>query len=154
MAALLGEQEAQRVARLGHRDMQSVIVQADRHGHVLAGHVFGDEGEGIGIGLVAPEVRDRHAEELGQRADEVALFEDAHLDEELTQAAARLCLQFERLLDLLMRDEAPQDEYVTQLLTCIARGSVGRRHTHLGRNGADFRLQFRRQSSQSPLTGL
>ena len=92
MAALLGEEEAQRVARLGHRDVQPVVVQADGHGHVLPGHVFGDECQGFGIGLVAAKVGHRHAEELGQRIDQVALFEDAHLDQELTQAAAGLCL--------------------------------------------------------------
>ena len=40
MTALLGEQESQRVARLCHRDMQPVVVQADGHRHVLTGHVF------------------------------------------------------------------------------------------------------------------
>ena len=51
VAALLGEEEAQRVARLGHGDMKPVIVQADRHGHVLPCHVFCDEAECSGSGL-------------------------------------------------------------------------------------------------------
>ena len=89
MAALLGEEDAELLARLGHRDVEAVVVQADGYGHVLAGDLLGNERERFGVRLVAAQVRHGHAEEFGQRVDEVSLLEDTHLDEQLAEPSAR-----------------------------------------------------------------
>ena len=141
MTTLLGEEESQRVARLGHRDVESIIVQADRDSHVLPRHIFGDESEGLGIGLVPPEVRDRHPEELRQRANEIALFENAHLNEEFAEAATGLRLELQRFLDLIVRNKTPQDKDVTELLSRVA-GSPIRRGNPFSRWG---RMRLLRQ---------
>ena len=48
--------------------------------------------------------------------DQVALFEDAHVHEQLAQSTALLCLKRKSLLDLGVRHETAQDEHVAKLL--------------------------------------
>src|ERR1019366_1237527 len=61
MTTLLCEKEAEGIARLGHRHMEPVVMQADRHGHVRTSNVFRNEGEGFWGGLVPPKACYRHA---------------------------------------------------------------------------------------------
>jgi hypothetical protein len=105
--------------------VQPVVVQADRHGHVRTSHVFGNEGQGFGVGLVAPQVGHRHAEELRQRVHQAPLLEDAHVDKKLAESFTGCRLQLQRLLDLRVRDQATQDEDVTELLAGAAGGLGG-----------------------------
>ena len=51
---------------VGDGDMQAVVVEADRHGHVLPHHLFGDEAERVGSGVIPAEVDDGHVKEFGQ----------------------------------------------------------------------------------------
>ncbi len=101
--------------------MEPVVVQADRHGHVGTGHLFADQCQGVGVGLIAPQVGHRHAEELGQGIDQAALFEHAHRDQQLTQTPTGLSLKLEGLLDLGVGDQAAEDQDVTELLTRMTR---------------------------------
>ena len=128
MTTLLCEKEAEGIARLGHRHMEPVVMQADRHGHVRTSNVFRNEGEGFWVGLVPPKVCYRHAEELRQRVHEAPLFEDAHFDEKFAESSTGRRLQLQCLLDLGVRDKTTQDKDVTELLAGAAsrRGGSAR----------------------------
>ena len=54
---------------------EAVVVQTDRHGHVLAHDLLGNERQRLGVGLVAPDVDDGHVQEVGQDQDELPLVQ-------------------------------------------------------------------------------
>ena len=114
MPAGAGQLEPQIVARLGHRDVQPLPVDPDGDGEVLAGDRLGDEVERLGLRRVATEVGDGHAEEVGQRVDEAALVEGAHVDEHLAEALPGAGLLLQRGRDLGVGHEAAGDEDLSE----------------------------------------
>jgi hypothetical protein len=88
MSTLLRKKEPKSIARFDHCDVQTIIVQAYGHRHVLASDLLGDERQGLGVRLVTSKVGHGHTEEFRQRIDKASLFEDAHLDKQLAEAAA------------------------------------------------------------------
>ena len=110
----LGKEVPELLARLGGGDVEPVVAETDRDGVLLARHVLGDERERVGLDVLAAQVGDGHAEELRERVDEVAVVEEAHLDEDLADLAAGLALLGESLLELLLGHEAALDEQVAQ----------------------------------------
>ena len=110
----LGKEVPELLARLGSSDVEPVVAETDRDGVLLARHVLGDQREGVGLDVLAAEVRDGHAEELRERVDEAAVVEEAHLDEDLADLATGLALLGESLFELLLAHEAALDEQVAQ----------------------------------------
>ena len=107
VATDVGQQEAQVVARLGHRHVEPVVVDAERDGEVLAGDLRRDQRQRRWRRRVAPEVGDRHAEEVRQGVGQPPLVQGADVDENLTQPLARVGLGLERGGDLGLRHDAP-----------------------------------------------
>ena len=95
---------------VGHGNLQAVVVQPDRHGHVLAHDVLGDQGERLGVGVVVPDVDDRHVQQVGQDQHQLPLVQRAHLDEGLADPLARLVLDDQGLRHVVLTDEAAPDQ--------------------------------------------
>ena len=92
--------------------MESVVVEPDRHGHVLPHDLLGDERQRIGLGIVASQVDDGHVQQVGQNPYQLALVQHAHVDEGLADSLARsfFLLDDQRLRDVLLRNEAAADQ--------------------------------------------
>jgi len=108
------EQVAELLARLCRRDIEPVVAQMHRHHVLLAGDLLWDQGHRLRLDVLASQVGDRDAEELGQRVHEVPLVDESERDEHLTDAAAGLALLREALLQLLLCHEAALDEQRTE----------------------------------------
>ncbi len=143
----VGQQEAQVVARLGHRHVQErVVVDADRDGQVLAGDVRRHERQRRRLRRVTAQVGHRHAEVVRQGVGQAPLVEGAHVDQDLAESLAGVRLRLERGVDLTLGHDAPRDEHRAQ--TRLRRARLHRRclerHDRLVGFGPREGRQFRR----------
>src|SRR5205823_11990395 len=73
------------VGRVGHGDDQAVLFPSDGHGLETAGQGVGDEADGARVDRVVREIDELEADAGGQRRDQVALGDDAGVDEDAAE---------------------------------------------------------------------
>ena len=103
------------VRRVGHRHEQLAVAFADGDRAVPAGERFGEQRRGGGIDRVFGEVDEFEADLFGERPDEVALLDHAHVDQHAADRLGRAPVFLERLLELFRRDHAQLDQDLTEL---------------------------------------
>ncbi len=131
----LREQGPQLLGRLvGDGDVQRLLVDAQRHDHEAPGHVLRHQRNRRRFGVVPSQVDDRHAEDLTEHVREIALAEDAHLDEDVPEPLAGFLLMDAGLGDLRIVRQAAFDEDVDDaglgrlvVLSHLRSGLVGNR---------------------------
>ncbi len=94
------------VGRIRHRDRQRRSHAGKRHDLVANGGLLRNQFDDRGVYFVEFEVDRRNAVLAGQHRSNVLVTDQAHFDETGPQAAAILLLVVERLLQLILGDQA------------------------------------------------
>ena len=103
------------VGRIGHRDQQTSVTLPDRQGAIPTGQGLGQERGRERVDLEVGEIDELEAHLLGQRADEVGLFDHAQVDQDTTERLGCLSMLLEGDLQLLGLDVAEFDEDLAEL---------------------------------------
>ena len=99
-----------------HRDDEPAAVDPDRDRFVRRREADGDQVGDRGIGAARLEVGEGYADLLGDGLDERLLLDEALLAEDRAERPAGLALAFQRLGELLARDQALFDEHLSERL--------------------------------------
>lgn len=83
---------------------------------MLADDLFGDQCEGLWLGIVTAEVDDGHVQQIRQEERQLALVHGPHADEGLADPLAGLFLDDQRLRHVVLADEATADQQRTERL--------------------------------------
>ena len=96
-------------------DGEDVVLEADGHDLVDAGHRLGDEFEHLGWDTGLVEVDDRHAPLLGEGFGDLLLGDEAHADGDLADdLAGGLFLLFEHVPELVLIEVAEVDQDLSE----------------------------------------
>ena len=139
------QQEAQLVARLGHRHVETIVVDADRDGEVVPGDVRRHERQRRRFGRVLPQVRHRHAEEVREGVGQSPLVQGADVDEDLAESLARAGLGLQGGGHLCLGHHATGHEDVPQAALGgrrVHRRCLEGRQRLVGRVGLGERPEF------------
>ena len=104
------------VRRVGHRDEQLAVLEADRHRRVAAADRARDPADGGAVDGEVRQVDEPQPDLGGQRRDELGLGEDALLDEHPPEGPADPLLLLVGGLELGRADEPALQQDVAQLL--------------------------------------
>ena len=110
---VLNQAEEQRV---GHRDGQQVLFQADGHADALERDVFGDQDDGGGVGRVLGEVDVRESELKCQRFRDLFFSREVHAHENDADPLAGTLVLGQRGPQVVFSNEAGLDEALTDFL--------------------------------------
>ena len=119
------------VRRVDHRHGDGGAGLRDRQDRVLARDVGRDDLEHRLVHFHAIEVDGRDLEVLGEEVDELALGEEAQLDQGGADAPALLALVGQGLLELLGGDLAGVEEHLAELVGGLLPGAGFRRHREI-----------------------
>ena len=127
---------------IGDGDLQAVVVELDRHNHVLAHDLLGDELEHVRLWVVPPEVDHRHVKQVGQEEGEFPLVHGSHGHEGLADPLPRLVLHDQGLRDVVLADEpAPDEQRPERFRSACGARSTARGGSPVLRRPGRFRPQ-------------
>ena len=110
------------VRRVGHRDRDRGAGLVDREDVVLARDVGRDELDDARVDLEVGEVDRRDAELLRETLGDVVLGDEAELDQGLAELSARVLLELEGLLELILCDQAGFGQQFAETYAHFRRG--------------------------------
>ena len=99
--------------RVGHRDGEQVLVEANGDARSLERDVLGDQRDDVGVGRILSEVEVRETELVGKGLGDLAFGGEVEADEYRTQAFARAFVFRQRRLQVVFGDEPGLDQALT-----------------------------------------
>ncbi len=127
LAARLTERIAQFLARFGDRDVQVVVDDPNRKGHVLSSGIFGQVVDHGRVDVVTAQVGDVEPEIRRERVRQRLFGECARAHEDLAQESAGVALHVQRLFELGFADQIAGDKLVAQAHVRLLRRRTVRR---------------------------
>ena len=101
------------VARLRHGDGQAAAVPLQRQDRMLQSHIGWNKLDDLFVYLELRQIDRRHVILAGQHLGDLDLQNKAQLHQDVTQPGTRTALLAQRLLELLLRDQAITDQQVS-----------------------------------------
>src|SRR5439155_4491260 len=97
----------------------------DRDGPVPASEGLGKQRSRVRIDLRVPQIHELQPNLFGQRPDEIALADQAEVDQHAAERLRRLLVLGEREVQLFLRDQALLQQDLAELLRLALRGYHG-----------------------------